>query len=154
MNVINEVGFVSNAWRKLKEIFVSGVTTLIVEVDGEGRVKNACENSGRIIMNEDWCIPVENMRYDGLSLVVVDKNSLQAGFKVEQIEEWSLSNQDRVIIGPFKRETCDTSYLNVGKISDLLSEICSCGVYEMKVLTKSGEFDVEIKVVDYVRNRC
>jgi hypothetical protein len=148
MNTMNEVGFLKSIWAKFKNAFVADTVTLVVQVDSEGSIRRVHGGAGAVVMDEDWCVPVYNMKYKGFTLVVNDKSVPEASFKAEQIEEWTLSNNDRIVIGSFSRKTCDIEYLKPFKMRELFSEICSPGIYELTVRTKTGLFRIEINVVD------
>lgn len=148
MNVINEVEFAKGVCQKFKKMLVTDVNILVAEVDGEGSIRKIYEGTDRIIMDKDWCVPIYNMKYDGLTLVINDKNIVGASFKVEQIEEWTLSNSDRIVIGPFSRKTSDSEYLKPYKMKKLFEELCSVGTYVLNVRTKTSQYRIEIQVID------
>jgi hypothetical protein len=148
MNTMNEVGFVKSIWAKFKKLLVADAVTLVAEVDSDGSVRKMYESASAVVMDEDWCVPVHNMKYEGFTLIVNDESIPEVSFKTEEIEEWNLSSQDRIVIGPFDRKTCDTEYLKPFKMRELFSELCSAGTYDLNVRTKTGSYRIEINVVD------
>lgn len=135
---------------KIKDFFSRLITAdpgsplCIEQQDENGEVVQLFPWNEPIDVHTHWLIPIENMRYNGLSLVVEDADYFVASFTTEEINTWHVKNAEgKIIIGPFNRATCDHQYLIPSEIRHLISCYCNDGRYFLVVNGRA----VAVKVV-------